>query len=595
MSSDEIVEEIITPDPTSKGQFLEIVGIQDVVIEETVNVKDAHLDENTDHEDESANTGHTSMHEGLPLLGATSFDELEAVEESVEKASLLKRMAQRFQMIAGNIVSNAVMSSDDKVGALGKLMSELQSRVSGATSGSSHEIEKHFDGKMYHYIVGDIKFSSTDPKTDKEIREKVARVLEKQETKRERGVDFPASDFADVPDREKPSTWKLRLAEGSPGNITVSQVARAITALQPSGFRGERVQLGSSKATVISKISSAIGKTGGTDEQKSNLRRRLNAVKGLRSGFKVLKALDGTPRWLGWVSNNRLDRQGEILTEKAHLDYIAFLDENPKAAPELWTWHIPGTGREKRADFWAYLNGFLLLGGTLTDGEAKAIESVDIDPAMSHGFYVLDRSDNLINKYRTVEVTFLPRSAAANTWTEFTTLKEQVMEKLTGARRAMAVQVHGEEVVAALEQETGDKADLLDELKVQSKAEPEPEKVPVGETETISDVVSQVVKMVIKELNPDGLQTAIKALLESGQQTETAIANLAKRLEAVEQSDDDKIAKQYEPVVGIDWGFRASQVKETVVEKDAHVLQKKPSMDWDWLQGMDPRTAEVQQ
>ncbi len=432
------------------------------------------------------------------------------------------------------------------------------------------------------------------PKTDKEIREKIARVLEKQETKRERGVDFPASDFADVPDREKPSTWKLRLAEGNPGNITVSQVARAITALQPSGFRGERVQLGSPKATVISKISSAIGKTGGTDEQKDNLRRRLNAVKGLRSGFKVLKALDGTPRWLGWVSNNRLDRQGQILTEKAHLDYIAFLDENPKAAPELWTWHIPGTAREKRADFWAYLNGFLLLGGILTDSEAKAIESIDIDLAMSHGFYILNEIDNFINKYRTVEVTLLPRSAAANTWTEFTTLKEQeAMNKLTGARRAMAVQVHGEEVVAALEQETGDKADLLDELKVQSKAEPEQEVV--EETQTISDLASQVAKMVIKELNPEGLQTAIKALLENGQRTETAIANLTKRLEAVEQSDDDKIAKQYEPTVGIDWGFRASQVKETVVEKDAHVLQKKPSSDWDWVQGMDPRTEGVQQ
>ncbi len=571
----------------------------DEIVEEAVEVKAAHLDENTDHEDEDNNTGHTSMHEDLPLLGATSFDELEAVEEVAERTGLVKRMVQRFQIIVGNIMSNVAMSPDDKAGALGNLMTEFQSRVSGTTSGSSHEIEKYFHGKMYHYIVEDIKFSSTLPKTDKEIREKVARVLEKQETKRERGVNFPASDFADVPDREKPSTWKLRLAEGSPGNITVSQVARAITALQPSGFRGERVQLGSSKSTVISKISSAIGKTGGTDEQKSNLRRRLNAVKGLRSGFKVLKALDGTPRWLGWVSNNRLDRQGEILTEKAHLDYIAFLDENPKAAPELWTWHIPGTAREKRADFWAYLNGFLLLGGELTESEAKAFESVDIDPAMSHMFYVLNRSDNFINKYRTVEVTFLPRSAAANTWTEFTTLKERVMEKLTDAQRMIAVELHGEDFVAALEQETGDKAALLDKLNVQSKGNDEVQEKqgepPIEEVQVVANLASEVAKVVIEELNPSGLQTAIKALLESGQQIETAIANITKRLEALEQSDDDKIAKQYEPVVGIDWGFRASQVKETVVEKHAHILQKKPSMNWDWVDGFDPRTEGVQQ
>ncbi len=572
----------------------DVLKIADNIVEEMAGVKAAHPDENTDHEDEDNNTGHVSMHEDLPLLGATSFDELEAAEELAEKTGLVKLMMKRVLMMGGNIISSALMSTDEKVSALGGLMTGLQSRVSGATSGSGHEIEKHFDGKMYHYIVGDTKFSSTLPKTDKEIREKVARVLEKQETKRERGVDFPAGDFADVPDREKPSTWKLRLAEGSPGNITVSQVARAITALQPSGFRGERVQLGSPKATVISKINSAIGKTGGTDEQKANLRRRLNAVKGLRSGFKVLKALDGTPRWLGWVSNNRLDRQGEILTEEAHLDYIAFLDENPKAAPELWTWHIPGTAREKRADFWAYLNGFLLLGGALTDGEAKAIESIDIDPAMSHGFYVLNRSDNLINKYRTVEVTFLPRSAAANTWTEFTTLKEQeAMKKLTGKRRILAVEVHGEEMVAALEQETGDKADLLDELKVQSKAEPDEK--PVDEMQTIGDLASQVAKMVIKELNPDGLQLAIKTLLENGRQNEIVMANFTKRLEQLEKSDDEKIAEQYQPAIGIDWGMRASQSEKTVVEKDAHVLQKKPSSDWDWVGGFNPRTQGVQQ
>lgn len=62
-------------------------------------------------------------------------------------------------------------------------------------------------------------------------------------TKRERGKDFPASDFAFVPDPEKPSTWKLRLTETPGGEPTPAQVGRAVAALGPGGFRGRRVQI----------------------------------------------------------------------------------------------------------------------------------------------------------------------------------------------------------------------------------------------------------------------------------------------------------------------------------------------------------------
>src|SRR3990170_9096888 len=103
---------------------------------------------------------------------------------------------------------------------------------------------------------------------------------EKAVTKTEGGTEFVASDYADVPDPESPNLWKLRLAEGSSGNFTVAQVARAITALQPGGFRGQQVDLGNRKAEVIGKINAAIGKIEGVDDaQKKNLRDRLDAVK----------------------------------------------------------------------------------------------------------------------------------------------------------------------------------------------------------------------------------------------------------------------------------------------------------------------------
>lgn len=65
----------------------------------------------------------------------------------------------------------------------------------------------------------------------------------KQATKRERGKDFPASDFAYTPDRERPSTWKLRLTNDPGGEPDSRIVGAAVAALGPGGFRGNRVQI----------------------------------------------------------------------------------------------------------------------------------------------------------------------------------------------------------------------------------------------------------------------------------------------------------------------------------------------------------------
>jgi len=101
-----------------------------------------------------------------------------------------------------------------------------------------------------------------------------------QNFKTEDGVRFKRSDYAVRGEANKPTTWKLPLAEGSSGNFTVAQVARAITAMQPGGFRGRRVQLDSGeRAEAVRNISAAIGKVGDAD-QKKNLRERLAKVKG---------------------------------------------------------------------------------------------------------------------------------------------------------------------------------------------------------------------------------------------------------------------------------------------------------------------------
>lgn len=311
------------------------------------------------------------------------------------------------------------------------------------------------------------------------------------------------------------------------------------------------------------------------------------------TGFKVLKGVDGSYRWLGWVSNKFMDREGEILTDEAHKDYVAWLDRNPKAAGQLWTFHIPGTGRKSKADFWGYMNGFLLVGGKLTEEEATALKGYEGDLGMSHGFYVLEKQGNLIKKYRTFEYTVLPRSAAANPWTKFDVKELENMSNkgLSQAQRDLAVQLHGEDFVNALESDTNKMATVLSEAGVQSKDADEipADAVLVEEISAeidVEDLAKSVAELVTKQLNPQGLQDAIKAIHTQNEANATAIENLTKRLEALELSDDEKMAKELAPkVAGIDWmgGFRASASKETVVteqEKEGKFKNSKPDESW---------------
>lgn len=56
------------------------------------------------------------------------------------------------------------------------------------------------------------------------------------------GKGYPASDWAYVPDPDKPSTWKLRLTESPGGDPDPGIVGAAVAALG-KGFRGQRVQI----------------------------------------------------------------------------------------------------------------------------------------------------------------------------------------------------------------------------------------------------------------------------------------------------------------------------------------------------------------
>lgn len=86
-------------------------------------------------------------------------------------------------------------------------------------------------------------------------------------TRREEGEDFPPEAFAYVPDPETPSTWKLRLWDSLEEKETRSQVGRAIAALSPAGFRGNRVEIPAEDLPGVKRrVAAAWRKVWGDDE-----------------------------------------------------------------------------------------------------------------------------------------------------------------------------------------------------------------------------------------------------------------------------------------------------------------------------------------
>lgn len=317
------------------------------------------------------------------------------------------------------------------------------------------------------------------------------------------------------------------------------------------------------------------------------------------TGFIVEKDLTGAYRWFAWVSNKWVDREGEILTDAAHKDYIQFLDANPDKAPELWLWHTPGTAYEKQADWWDYNNGFLVFSGLLTDTEAQPYvnKTVTAEPiGVSHGFYKLAGTGKYITKYRTFEISPLPLDRAANSHTAFYLMMEEKMEEkqFEPRRRQFLVERLGEDHVKRLEEATEDRAKVLTEIGADWKelndayeAEIAAEKA--TEVKAAAEpMVKEVVASVIEAMNLEGLQNVLKAMNEQVAMIpamEAKIAAMGAEIEALKALDDEKITKAFAPVETMIWDLSVTKAeKDTAAEKDVEELVKETTQaGFEWL------------
>lgn len=106
---------------------------------------------------------------------------------------------------------------------------------------------------MRSFTLGEI--SGVDRPAQKGATRKIMK--REAKTKTEGGKHFPASDYAYVPDPEKPSTWKLRLTSEPGAEPDPAIVGAAAAALGP-GYRGQKVDLPSNvRSAVVARVRAA--------------------------------------------------------------------------------------------------------------------------------------------------------------------------------------------------------------------------------------------------------------------------------------------------------------------------------------------------
>lgn len=366
------------------------------------------------------------------LGGATSFAEADSYRSGLEVDMNASDQKRTFDIVFDNIWSYEEMSASEKERAVGRAASELSKRIARPPTG-----QKSIPERLVDFFTG----SGEKVKTMK---------------KKEGGVEYSQSDYADVPHKFKAGTWKIRLAERRSGNFTVAQVGKAISSLK-SGVGSD----------VRGRVNKAIDSIrGATAEQKKGLHARLRKVKGggerkkkkEDGAFFLTKDLQGNWRWLAVFSNKFRDREGEIFSEKSHEEFEAWVDAT-KAYPELRLWHVPGS-RVGTSDYITYADGFQIASGTVDEGMedvAESLAAAQKDLAVSHGYkYPESKQDEegVYEQYRSFEITILPVKNASNLWTSFS-IEDMVKEVNMGLKpekRAFLVEHLGEERAAKIEE-----------------------------------------------------------------------------------------------------------------------------------------------
>lgn len=265
-----------------------------------------------------------------------------------------------------------------------------------------------------------------------------------------------------------------------------------------------------------------------------------------QSDLLIFKGQDGKTYWLAIFSNNFIDREGEIISEKAHKDYEMRLDMKLTPMPELWAWHTEGTKHGQADMVWYQTHNQYALGHFDDTPEAqKAISYYRKNPVkLSHGFIAPEWAlkDGVYSAYNTFEISTLPPQVAANPYTSFEEIKSMpVPEK----REAFIQKLFGDkapDVLAKVNARDDQAKELATLVEFKDFASPsgEAEKPADESTKALSELFTENVEMTTEILGV--IKNQVKALKDKDatiaalkSEKDTEVAALRKELEDVKK------------------------------------------------------------
>lgn len=313
--------------------------------------------------------------------------------------------------------------------------------------------------------------------------------------------------------------------------------------------------------------------------------------------FHITKK-DGVMRWIGFPSNKWRDRDNppQIIEEKAHKEFVAHMEKTGDY-PVLLGWHTPGTQLGK-ADFAEYIDGFLVMGGTIDKDKYQEAEnlaelSLKEKIGMSHGFVYKysDEPNEIIGWYRTWEVSHLPLDKAANLWTSIDIIEKEVKEMpLKQDRREYLDSVYGKDTIDKVLSQIEDTGKSLSDMGVEYK-EVLPEDQLIVNVDQ-DEIVEKSVKAIVENEAFKAMVASIGTMAEKiTELTDTTIPEMQKQIDeakgtadnaekTAQQKTDDIVANAFTSKVGF---FQASVKGEEPSEEE-----KKKEQQFEPTSPIDP-------
>lgn len=510
--------------------------------------------------------------------GPTSFEELDDVRASEMKAGKIRQASWDVEDLVHNIIRSPMIQGSEKADYIKKVGTDFGERVNAIMNAKADMMKEHPEDmdvlEVEAILAGDERNKNLFEKT-------LGKLFAKRELSTASRKALSDSDFALVYEVDGKKVRKYPIQDKA---HVRNALARAAQQLKAGGTAATDAR------KALSKIRAAAKRLGiGASMEKES------------SGIIIQKDNNGDWRWVGWPSNNFIDRSHDILTENAHKEYVDWWWKERPAFPVFTSMHAPGTARTYPVDFVGYENGFLVMSGKLTESEAAGLLRVQkqFDVGMSHtGWGIRDANDpRQIVMYRSFEVTDLPLEMADNPFTDMAVIsKEAEMLSSEDQLKYLATLTNDEALAKeVLQAKTSMKQNELKAAGVESKeaAQDEAEETAASE-EALTPDIQAIIEQVGKQFDIEGLNeafTQVQATAEKVPLLEELVKQQSAKIQELLGEQDEKLAELISPPAGKRFAWskeRPSQSQETIVEgEEKEKLQKNqagiPDSDDYWL------------